>query len=208
MMISVVRHGRTAANAARLLQGRIDNPLDDFGRDQAARVAAALGRAEVPVDRIVSSPLSRARSTAEPLAAALAARRVVEIDDRWIELDYGDWEGRAIADVSASEWEHWRADVGFAPPGGESLAEVNERVRDACADIAADPRGEHVAVFTHMSPVKAAVGWTVDWPADQTAAPLDLSWRLHVAPAQITTIGFNGDTPILLAFNDTAHLRA
>jgi len=76
-VLVIVRHGRTDHNAAGLLLGRLDPPLDPLGRDQAAALAAALG----PVDRVIASPLRRATETAS------AFGRPIEIDERWIEVD-------------------------------------------------------------------------------------------------------------------------
>ena len=72
-MLLIVRHGRTVANASGLLQGRVDNALDDLGLRQAQLIAQALGK----VDLVVSSPLIRARETAEPLGLPL------RIDETW-----------------------------------------------------------------------------------------------------------------------------
>ncbi len=189
-MLIIVRHGRTAANAGGLLQGRADNPLDEEGRSQAEAIAAALG----DVDLVVSSPLLRARQTAEPLGLD------IEIDDRWIELDYGEWEARPVADVTPESWAAWRADRHFAPPGGESLASLNGRVAAACGDLIEAARNQTVAVFTHVSPIKSAMAWAL-------GVDDEISWRLHVAQAQISRIVIRGDRPALTSFNDTSHLR-
>ena len=124
-MLIVVRHGRTQANASGLLLGRADPPLDATGRVQASAVAAALAplRRET---RIVSSPLRRARET----ASLIAREGPIEIDERWIELDYGELDGLPLRDVPADLWREWRADPAFAPPGGESLAALGVRVRE------------------------------------------------------------------------------
>ena len=97
-MLILVRHGRTALNAAGRLQGRIDEPLDDVGRKQAAIVAEHVG----PVDVLISSPLRRATETAEAFGVPF------ESDERWIELSYGIFEGVAIADTPSEAWDHWR----------------------------------------------------------------------------------------------------
>ncbi len=188
-MLIVVRHGRTAANALGLLQGRVDNPLDEEGQRQASAIASVLGR----VDAVVSSPLARARQTAEPLGVE------VGIDERWIELDYGEWEARPVADVPEQTWARWRSDPGFAPPGGESLTDLNQRVTEACEDLLAAATDRDVAVFTHVSPIKAAVAWAL-------GVDDEISWRLHVAQAQITRIGVRRGRPVLLSFNETSHL--
>jgi broad specificity phosphatase PhoE len=188
-MLIIVRHGRTEANASGLLQGRrIDPGLDDLGRRQAAAVAAALPR----VAKVVASPLLRTRETAAAFGLP------VEIDERWIELDYGTLDGTPLAEVPASLWAEWRADIHFVPGGGESLAQLGTRVR-AAADDLVDEAAEHdVVVVTHVSPIKAALGWAL-------GVGDEVSWRAFVAPASITRVA-TAPRRSLHAFNGTAHL--
>ncbi len=188
-MLLIVRHGRTVANASGLLQGRVDNTLDDLGLRQAQLIAQALGK----VDLVVSSPLIRARETAEPLGLPL------RIDERWTELDYGEWDERPLVDVSSAEWAEWRSDLSFAPPGGESLSALDLRVAAACEDLLTEARDKDVAVFTHVSPIKSAVAWALGVGGQ-------ISWRMNVAQAQITRIAIREDKPILVSFNETSHL--
>lgn len=188
-MLTLVRHGRTEANRSGLLLGRLDVALDPLGEAQAAATAAAIG----PADRIVCSPLQRTRST----AAAWGAE--IEVDERWTELDYGDLDGTPLRDVDADLWRRWRHDVAFAPPGGESLHELGERVRAACDDLAEVARDGHVVVVTHVSPVKAAVAWAV-------GVGVEVSWRMFVAPASATRIAIGDRGPSLHGFNDVGHL--
>lgn len=192
-MLYVLRHGRTAANASGRLLGRLDVPLDEVGEAQATALAAAVG----PVDRIVASPLTRTRQTAAALATVSGVE--VEIDDRWLELDYGDLDGVPLADVPAATWAAWRADTAFCPPGGESLADLGVRVREALDDLAADAASRTVAVVSHVSPIKAAVAWALG--VDDAA-----TWRLFVSPASVTRIAVQGRGPVLTGFNDVAHL--
>ena len=196
-MLIIVRHGRTGANAAGLLQGRVDNELDEVGVLQANQIAAALSRADRRPDRIISSPLLRAHQTAQ--ATAELTGLDISVDERWAELDYGEWDELPIAEIRASDWQRWRADTGFAPPGGESLAQLNSRVNAACDELTAVAADRNVAVFTHVSPIKSAVRWALG-TADE------ISWQLHVSQAQITSIGFRGPVPRLSTFNDTSHL--
>jgi broad specificity phosphatase PhoE len=193
VQLLIVRHGRTDANARGLLLGRLDVSLDEVGRAQAAALAATVG----PVDRVVSSPLARARQT------AAAFGRDVEIDDRLIELDYGELDGVALGDVPASLWSDWRRDIGFRPPGGESLAELGARVRAACADLVVS-RGDTdadqtIAVVTHVSPIKAAMAWAL-------GVGDEITWRLFVAPASITRIEATARGAVVRSFNEIAHL--
>lgn len=188
-MLTIVRHGRTDANRSGLLSGRLDVGLDPVGEAQAAAVAAAVG----PADRIVCSPLERTRRTAAAWGAA------VEVDERWIELDYGSLDGTPLRDVDADLWRRWRSDVGFAPPGGESLRSLGERVAAACNDLAEAARDGHVVVVTHVSPIKAAAAWAM-------GVGIEVSWRMFVAPASVTRIAVGDRGPSLHGFNDVAHL--
>lgn len=188
-MLTIVRHGRTDANRSGLLLGRLDVGLDPLGEAQARALADVLG----PVDRVVASPLQRARDTARALAVP------VEVDERWIELDYGAFDGTPLADVPPETWARWRSDVDFAPPGGESLRSLGIRVRDACESLREDATDGHVVVVTHVSPVKAAAAWAM-------GVGDEVSWRMFVAPASITAIAIGPRGPSLHGFNAVAHL--
>jgi broad specificity phosphatase PhoE len=189
-VLIVVRHGRTDANAAGLLLGRADPPLDAVGRGQASAVAAALAPLRSGT-RIISSPLRRARET----AALIAREGPVEIDDRWIELDYGAYEGRPLVDVPEDTWSRWRSDVSFAPEGGESIQSLGSRVAAACAELLRDAEESDVVVVTHVSPVKAALAWAL-------GVGDEIAWRSFVALGSITRIGARGGAPVLRSFNE------
>lgn len=191
-MLIVVRHGRTEANAAGLLLGRADPPLDELGRMQSAAVAAAV-TAPGQVDRVVASPLRRARETAERFGLP------VEVDDRWIELDYGRYDGVVTGAVPAEMWAAWRSDPAYRLPGGESLTELGARVREAADGLVPDATDGTVVVVTHVSPVKAALAWAL-------GAGDDIAWRAYVAPASITRIAMAPAGPVVRCFNDTCHL--
>lgn len=188
-MLIVVRHGRTEANRDGRLLGRLDVDLDELGKRQAAALAASIG----PVDRVVSSPLRRTRQT------AAAWGNEVEVDDRWIELDYGDLDGVPMRDVDASTWRTWRDDVTFAPPGGESTADLGRRVRAACDDLVAAAIDRDIVVVSHVSPIKAAAGWAL-------GVGDEIAWRMFVAPASVTRIATSERGPSLHGFNDVSHL--
>lgn len=188
-MLIVVRHGRTASNAAGLLLGRADPPLDETGRAQAVALAGVIGEPA----RVVTSPLRRTRETAAAFGIP------AEVDDRWIELDYGDFDGMPAADVPREVWATWQADPDFAPPGGESLAALRVRVEEAAAELLAEAAHRDVVVVTHVSPVKAAVGWAL-------GVGHEINWRTFVEPASLTRIGHGGTGPTLRAFNVVAHL--
>lgn len=191
----ILRHGRTAYNATGRLQGRTDNPLDEVGEEQARRVARHL----LPtLDRdalIVSSPLVRARQTARAIAQDLDLD--VVIDDRWIEIDYGVYEGVPQADVPAEVWTKWRSDSSFAPEQGESLESVHERVARACDDIIATIDGRTVVVVTHVSPIKSSIAWAL-------GVDVGIGWRTQLDTASVSRIALGPRGPVLRTFNETA----
>lgn len=188
-MLFIVRHGRTVANAGGLLQGRVDHPLDVIGLQQAHQISLALGK----IDIAVSSPLKRARQTAEPLGLP------VRVDERWIELDYGEWDELPISNVTVNQWAEWRRDSTFAPPGGESLTQLDQRVFEACNDLLSEASELNVAVFTHVSPIKSAIAWALGVEGQ-------ISWRLQVGQAQISRIIVREGRPVIASFNETHHL--
>lgn len=183
-MLHLVRHGRTAANAAGLLQGRMDLPLDEVGRQQAA---ALVGFVPTP-DVLVVSPALRAAQTAEVFSTT------PEVDDRWLELDFGALDGVPVADVPPDLWRRWRTDPTFAPEGAESLADLERRVRGACEDLLERARGSEVVVVTHATPIKAAMAWAL-------GAPVGTTWRSFVDQASVTRIAVRDHGPVLVAFN-------
>jgi broad specificity phosphatase PhoE len=192
-MLILVRHGESTGNADGLLLGRIDAPLTERGLTQAK----AAGRSVAGATRLISSPLARARDTAEALGTGLP----VEIDDRWIEVDYGEFDGRPLGSVPDEVWTRWRSDPGYRPPGGESLCEAGSRVRSACEDLfATDGEGARgpgaVVVVSHVSPIKAATCWALGL-GDEGA------WRLYLATGSVTRISWGAEGPVLSRFNET-----
>lgn len=191
--IVLVRHGRTALNAAGRLQGRVDEPLDALGLEQATRVATRLKGLLSDDDLVVSSPLVRARATADAIG------RSVEVDERWIEMSYGVFDGVPQADVAPAVWAAWRADPHFAPDGGESLAAVTERVHAACDELRDRAQGRRIVVVSHVSPIKAAIAWAL-------GTDPSTSWRMHLDTAAITRITVSSRGVALVSFNETHHL--
>lgn len=191
-MLILVRHGRTAVNAGGRLQGRIDVPLDDVGLLQARAVGESL-RSRFPGARVVSSPLCRAVDTAREIHGD------PEIDERLIELDYGAWDGLEMSEVPGDQWRAWRGDPTFRPPGGESLVELDRRVRPALEELARSAVTDDVIVVSHVSPIKSAVTWSLG------AGP-EMTWRMSLDRASICTIALRPAGPALVTFNETAHL--
>jgi broad specificity phosphatase PhoE len=193
-MLVLIRHGEAHANAAGLLLGRSDSQLTERGRGQVAALSPLLGK----VGRLITSPLARCRDSAEALGTGVAA----EVDDRWVEVDYGEYEGRRVSEMSGPEWARFRSDPSTRWPGGESLSDVGSRVREACEELfATDAEGaraeEDVVVVSHVSPIKAAVAWALG-SGDETV------WRLYLATASVTRVTWGLHAPVLVSYNQTA----
>ena len=193
--IIIVRHGRTEFNAAGRLQGRTDNPLDEVGLAQAEAVATYLAPELLSDTLIVCSPLLRARQTATAIAKGVGAS--LEIDERWIELDYGAFEGLRQSEVPTNVWREWRSDSNFAAPQGESLNQVQQRVADACAELAQRLDGRTAVVVSHVSPIKSAVAWAL-------GVDVSVGWKTQLATASITRLAISANGAALTSFNEVA----
>ncbi len=151
-MIWLARHGETADNADGRVQGSIDTPLNDRGREQARQLgerAAGLG-----VSALYSSQLARALETAQIVGERLGLEPIV--DERFAESRRGEWEGRLLSELERDEPESWRAwrtgQQDFRFPGGESLGEHVARVGDALREVE-----QPALVVCHGGTVRAAL---------------------------------------------------
>lgn len=139
--IYLARHGRTALNAAGVLRGRLDPPLDEVGQGQAAALAAAVARSGEGLVAVVASPLARARQTAAAVGAATGLP--VSTDDRLADRDYGEWAGQ-VPEAVVARWGSLEA-----APGVEPVAAVRSRARAALEELAARTGVGAAAVVAH-----------------------------------------------------------
>jgi probable phosphoglycerate mutase len=194
----LARHGATAHSAESRFSGRNDLDLDDEGRDQAAALAA---RVFGEIAAVISSPLPRARQTADAIAEKLVLP--VESDDRFAELDFGVFEGLTFAEARerhADALAGWLGSPDVAPPNGESFAALARRVRRGRDAIVAGHPDATVLVVTHVSPIKTLVRAALD-------APFQSVFHMHLDLASVTVIDYLGDgSASLRLFNDTSHL--
>ena len=155
-MIYLARHGETDDNARRVVQGWIDTPLNDRGREQARDLAAQVK--DLGLGAIWTSHLARAAETARIVGDALGIEP--RVDERLAESRRGSWEGRALDEIEQDEPDAWAAwkrggpDFRF-PGGGESLAEHQSRV---LAVIEAIRAGDQPAlVLAHGGTIRCAI---------------------------------------------------
>jgi probable phosphoglycerate mutase len=238
-VIVLLRHGESTAIVERRFQGRANVPLSPVGRRQAELAAGRLARPHAspalpiplgPPVEIVHSPLARAASTAEQVAAAAARPDgfgqpvPLRADDGLAEIGQGEWEGLLATEV-VDRWPEilaaWRrTPLDARAPGGETLREVERRVRPALArllvrlgDAAAAPRPDRDVpgyadtltrepwsiVVAHDGVFKVAALTLLD-------LPLDRFWTLPFALCGISVIELGGGRPSLRAHNLTEHL--
>ena len=192
-VLVLVRHGESELNRRNCLVGRLDPELTDRGEEQARQAGKTLG----PVTTLISSPLSRTRRTAELLGLGVP----LHIDERVIEIDYGDLDGTPLDAIDPKLWEQWFRDPDFAPANGESLATLSQRVTPLLEELFASPgegarsREGDVVIVSHVSPIKAAVAWALG------TDPL-LAWRLRLSTGSITRIAYGPQGPQLTGFNE------
>lgn len=200
MRLILTRHGETANNAGGVVQGRVDAPLNERGRQQAAALARALA-AETPA-AVVTSPLERARVTAAAIAESHGLPLTLEPD--LMEMDVGEMEGLNGAQMRERFPEFlavWRGPDGPAAtmPGGESLQDVQarawavvERLRDTY------PEGT-VIVTSHNFVISGIICRAI-------GLPLDRFRRLRFDVASRTVLDMRPDRTLALVVNDTCHL--
>ena len=200
MTVILLRHGRSTSNTAGILAGRSEGvDLDDKGLEQAAGLVDRIG--DLPIRAVVSSPLLRCRRTVEPLAGALFLEPL--IDDQLAEVDYGEWTGRKIGDLTKEPlWRVVQAHPSAAVfPGGEGLAQVQARavaaVRGHDRRLAEEHGGDALWVAcTHGDVIKAVV-------ADAYGMHLDGFQRVTADPGSVSVISYTPLRPFVLHVNHT-----
>jgi probable phosphoglycerate mutase len=191
-VIIFIRHGQTTTNAQSLLVGRSDPSLTELGERQARALAPYL----MDVVEVWSSPLARAQSTA---AVALPHLTPV-ISEPFIEVDYGELDGQPLSVLTGEQWRAFEHDHDIAFGGGESLASVDKRVHAELDALLADQSSllhsshEHLAIVSHVSPIKSATIWALGVPGSVT-------WRMRLNNGSLTTVATRSGVPSLVNYN-------
>jgi probable phosphoglycerate mutase len=198
--IIAIRHGETAWNVDTRIQGQLDIPLNETGRWQARRVAAAL--AGETVNAIYTSDLERAHETARAVAAQLKMGTVTHQGLR--ERSFGLFQGKTWAEIETTWPEQsmlWRKrDTEFAPEGGESLLQLRERVEKTAGELAARHQGEQIVLVAHggVLDILHRIATRQDLQAPRT-------WQL--GNAAINRLLWTPEGFSLVGWSDTRHLE-
>jgi broad specificity phosphatase PhoE len=196
--IYFIRHGQTAQNTAKRFQGHSDTELDATGRGQAQRIAERLAQSAIAA--VYTSDLTRARQTAEAIAARVGAPLVSRSDLR--EIDVGKATGMSkeelmtnYPDLFSDDWHQVRF------PNGESYHETGLRMTVAAREIAASHPDQLVAAISHGGAIRSVI-------AELVGFPIDTLRGLFVTNTSITRIAVDRKgRGRLLALNDAAHLE-
>lgn len=202
MNILLVRHGETAWNREGRYQGRTDIPLSPDGERQVRRLGERLR--EVRIDVAISSPLSRARTTAEAILTGKSAP--LELDEGLLEISHGQWEGQLASDVALSHAEMfgiWRSAPGRdspAGPGAETLGDVEARAWSVLERAWMRLDGDQTLLLTAHDAVNRVILCRV------LGLPLERVWRFRQAPAALNVLSRPSlDELQIVRLNDSDH---
>ncbi len=197
--VILVRHGRTAWHEEGRYAGTADIPLDEFGQEQAKRVATLLKGSEVDV--IYSSPLSRCLELATLVSYEHGLEVVV--DERLREIDLGRWDGEMMQDIVKKDGEilkKWIADPSLVTvPGGESLIAVQERAMAWLGEVSTLHPDGNIVASSHGGPIRAII-------AAVLGLPLGNIFRLTVDLASVSVLNYKGKFSNLETMNERSHL--
>lgn len=188
----LLRHGETPLTVQRRFSGKggADVGLADSGRRQAERAAAVLAQrlGTGRVAAVIASPLLRTRQTAQIVADSLALD--VETDDDLAELAFGEWDGLTFGEArkrDAAFFDSWLADPTVAPPGGEPLSSLAERVGRVRERVVTRFEAETVLLVSHAMPVKTIVAQALDAPALSVH-------KVDITPASLAEVAYWADS--------------
>lgn len=199
--IYLVRHAQTAHNFDGKGLGREDAPLTELGEAQVREVAGRF--AGISLSRVLSSPLSRARLTADAIAAAAGCE--VEVRNELIELDVGETEGLTFAEMRERFPEFMRLWGGEDPsevqmPGGERLTDLAERTHALVEELSSTKGDEAVAVVSHNFVIKVLL-------CQFLGVPIGKFRRFQVDLASVSTLSVRNGRAAVIALNDVCHIE-
>lgn len=192
-IVYLARHGETAWTLTGQHTGLSDIPLTAHGESEAARLASRL--AEIPYEKIYTSPLQRARKT----CVIAGYEQQAEVDPDLVEWDYGDYEGLRSPEIRAKnpDWKLFRDGA----PNGESIESITQRADRVVQRLRQGPSTQLVFSSGHFLRVLAA-RWL-----GQPVTPYCLQFLLNTASLSALSYEHNLDRPVIALWNDTHHLR-
>lgn len=187
-----IRHGETDANTAGCFLGDLDIPLNPEALPVVQSLATSLTTWNDPIKVIISSPLQRARQTAQIIASTLGSTTII-LEPNLREMSFGSWEGKTSREVAAVfkddvlKWRQRYPDSTVGPTNGETLGQVGHRVEKVLDSLTQQYPGQTVIVVTHVYVIKAALDRALELPDGYHAN------RLWIDTASATIIDWNSD---------------
>ncbi|HET7624645.1 MAG TPA: histidine phosphatase family protein [Verrucomicrobiae bacterium] len=172
--------------------------LNGTGQREAEQLAERL--AGEGIEKIFSSPMERCRETAEPLAAKCNLN--VEISGALNEVDFGDWAGRAFAELDQLEkWKQWNTfRSGARATNGETMFEVQNRVVGFLEKLSRERAGQRIALVSHGDPIRAVILYFL-------GTPLEFIRRIEISPASVSILSI-GDWEAQIRCLNARHVQA
>jgi probable phosphoglycerate mutase len=203
LRLFLLRHGQTAMSRANVFCGRrLDPPLTPEGTAMAEAFARCYRT--LPWQAIYSSPLLRARATAEPLAEALGMTVIERAD--LAEIDYGQWDGRSADEVSRDhhvEYERWTADPAWNPPtGGEMAVALAQRMTRVIEEIDLAHGDGNVLVVSHKASIRVALCALLGVDVGR------FRYRFGCPVGSVSIVEFGAHGPLAATVADRSHLDA
>ncbi len=200
-LIILVRHGECEGNIKGMFRGRTDFPLNERGLIQAQDLAKKLKN--FSIKHIYSSPLTRARQTAEVIGEQCEVQ--VKVEEGFNNIELGNWEGRfkkEIAEQYPREWELWvNNPEKLRVKDMETLYEVQKRVKTCLDSLVSAHKGETLAVVSHRAVLKPLIAACLN-----IASPY--FWKIHLDTASYSLLSYKeGRGYCLVQLNQTKHLK-
>ncbi|MCR4616269.1 MAG: histidine phosphatase family protein [Clostridiales bacterium] len=170
MNLYIIRHGETDLNAKGVMQGRLDEPLNQSGRELAVLTGQAMK--DIRFDYCISSPFDRAMETVKIVLRESGNNIPISTDDRICEIDFGDIEGKKLEEMGPEGYMFYMDPLHFKGfPNGEKVTDVCERTQEFLKELIAKDDGKNYLIGTHGCAVRAMVNFLYDDPSDY--------WRGH-----------------------------
>ena len=200
-LIILVRHGECEGNIKGKFRGRADFPLNERGLIQAQDLARELKN--FPLKHIYTSPLSRAKQTAEAVARQCGIE--VKVEEQFNNIELGSWEGRFMKEIAEQYPEEWGLWINnpekLRVQDMETLYDVQKRAKTCLDNLVSRHNGETLAVITHRAVLKPLI-----------AACLNITspyfWKIHLDTASYSLLSYKEDRGYcLIQLNQTKHLK-
>lgn len=204
MKVYLVRHGETEWNREDIFRGRADIPLNSFGRRQAESIADILNSFALVNPVFISSPLKRSRETAE-IAASFLADAKVSNDSAFVDICFGQWEGKSLQEVEEEYpllFKRWVEEPGKVLfPAGENLNIVADRAEKGLYHAVKNNQDREVVIVSHRAVNKALFCRLLGLTQHSF-------WKIRQDTACLNELDYEQGSFAIVRLNDTCHLRS